>query len=180
MARYIVPKEMPKACNECPFCYCTEYHPFWSGDKEKRNTKTIRCQAITPFRKTVLAIDDESFKADWCPLVDAADVVPKSEVEALDREIERLKKSMLPSYCQAVSEEEAIKIGKAYGRAEVARGIFEEIDGLLKKRIRKYGRLASSTIESAPAQIYNSAYATAIDVQSELAELKKKYTEGET
>jgi hypothetical protein len=31
----------------------------------------------------VLAIDDESFKADWCPLVDAADVAPKSEVERL-------------------------------------------------------------------------------------------------
>ena len=57
-----------------------------------------------------------------------ADVVPKSEVEALEREIARLKKSTLPSYCQAVSEEEAIKIGKQYGRAEVAREIFEEIE----------------------------------------------------
>ncbi len=77
---YIVPREIPKSCHECQFHYCTEYHPFWSGDKEKRNTQTIRCQAITPFRSTVLDIKDETFKADWCPLVDVTDVAPKSEV----------------------------------------------------------------------------------------------------
>ena len=56
-----------------------------------------------------------------------ADVVPKSEVEALEREIEILKKSMLPSYYSACSEEEAIKIGKKYGGAEVAREIFNDL-----------------------------------------------------
>ena len=67
---YIVPKEIPKSCNKCPFGFCVEYHPFWSKDDEKRNTKTIRCQAIMPFRNTILNINDETFKADWCPLVD--------------------------------------------------------------------------------------------------------------
>ena len=67
---YIVPKEIPKSCNKCPFGFCVEYHPFWSKDDEKRNTKTIRCQAVMPFRNTILNINDETFKADWCPLVD--------------------------------------------------------------------------------------------------------------
>lgn len=67
---YIVPKEIPKSCNKCPFGFCVEYHPFWSKDDAKRNTKTIRCQAVMPFRNTILNINDETFKADWCPLVD--------------------------------------------------------------------------------------------------------------
>lgn len=89
---YIVPKEMPKSCHDCPFHYCSEYHPFWSSYEEKRNTQTIRCQAITPFRSTILDIKDETFKADWCPLVDAADVAPKSEV--IDKFAELLKERL--------------------------------------------------------------------------------------
>lgn len=76
---YIVPRETPKSCHDCQFHYCTEYHPFWSADKEKRNTQTIRCQAVEPFRSTTIDIADKTFKADWCPLVEAADVAPKSE-----------------------------------------------------------------------------------------------------
>lgn len=70
---YIVPREIPKSCKDCQFHYCSEYHPFWVKNEEKRNTKTYRCQAALPFRSTVLDIDDETFKPDWCPLVDATD-----------------------------------------------------------------------------------------------------------
>ena len=91
---------------------------------------------------------------EHCP---TADVVPKSEVEALEREIERLKKSMLPSYYSACSEEEAIKIGKQYGRNEVAREIFEEIESTIRKHDER------------------PKYQLILD----FAELKKKYTEGD-
>ena len=70
---YIVQREIPKSCKDCQFHHCSEYHPFWVENKEKRNTKTFRCQAALPFRSTVLDIDDETFKPDWCPLVDVTD-----------------------------------------------------------------------------------------------------------
>ena len=70
---YIVQREIPKSCKDCQFHHCSEYHPFWVENKEKRNTKTYRCQAAFPFRSTILDIDDETFKPDWCPLVDATD-----------------------------------------------------------------------------------------------------------
>lgn len=54
------------------------------------------------------------------------------EYISAQKEIARLEKASLPSYCQAVSEEEAIKIGKEYGRAGVAREIFEEIETCMK------------------------------------------------
>ena len=93
----------------------------------------------------------------WQP---TADVVPKSAVETLEREFERLKKSMLPSYYQACTEEEAIKIGKEYGKQEAAREIFEEIEKIL--------------IDSD----YIPDCARFVDIDK-LAELKKKYTGGE-
>lgn len=74
---YIVPKEIPKTCNKCPFGFCVEYHPFWSKDDEKRNTKTIRCQSVKPFRETTLGIKDETFRAEWCPLVE----IPIADVQ---------------------------------------------------------------------------------------------------
>lgn len=59
------------------------------------------------------------------------DVVPKSEYDKtillLEEEIAELKNSIFPSYWQAVSEDEAIKIGREYGRAEAASEIFAEI-----------------------------------------------------
>lgn len=112
---YIVPKEMPKSCHDCPFHYCSEYHPFWSADKEKRNTQTIRCQAITPFRCTVLDIEDKTFKAAWCPLVEAADV------RKMQSQINRLKK---------YDEERDIALHArliSCAKAECAKEIIEEI-----------------------------------------------------
>ncbi len=89
-----------------------------------------------------------------------ADVVPKSEVEALQREIARLEKALrnsLPSYCQVMAEKQMMEIGKAYGRREVAREIFELVECAFS-----------------PALVYEGH-----TVKAYIAELKKKYTEGE-
>ena len=107
--------------------------------------------------------------------IPTADVVPKSEckecgekaskvIVQLQEEIEGLKKRLLPSYCQSCSEEEAIKIGKEYGRAEVAREIFEEIE-----------RNSSYCVASHNGEeIYETKTYTISALK--LAELKKKYT----
>ena len=59
-----------------------------------------------------------------------ADVVPREAYEALMINYERMRRNQFPSYCQAVTEEEAMKIGYERGRAEVAK-IFEEIESVL-------------------------------------------------
>ena len=74
------------------------------------------------------------------------------EYISAQKEIARLEKASLPSYFQAVSEEEAIKIGKEYGKREVAREIFEEI---YEECFDQFGYINYEA----------------------LAELKKKYTE---
>lgn len=33
---YIVPEEIPKYCNKCPFGYCVYSHPFWAGGSISR------------------------------------------------------------------------------------------------------------------------------------------------
>ena len=90
--------------------------------------------------------------------IPTADVVPRSEVE-------ELKKRMFPSYARACTEEEAIKIGKQYGRAEVAMEIFEEIE---KKscNISEHNHATNVT----RVVCYQLSANT-------VAELKKKYTE---
>lgn len=88
-----------------------------------------------------------------------ADVVPKSEVARLEIELEKARRKYLPSGLQACSEEEAIKIGREYGKADVASEIFAEIEQLV----------GFCPIENQ----------CAIVSLVEIAELKKKYTEGE-
>ena len=87
--------------------------------------------------------------------ISTADVVPKSEVLALENEIERLK-YILDSYALQYGTvmDQHLVIEKE--RAEVAREIFEEIE---KHRDKIHG--------------------IALLLPEELAELKKKYTEGE-
>mgnify|MGYP003291843151 CR=1 FL=1 len=187
---YIVPKEMPKSCHDCQFHYCSEYHPFWSADKEKRNTQTIRCQAITPFRSTVLDIKDKTFKADWCPLVESADVVPKSEVERLEEELAKANADVknymkVAEYQQGLSvkryheikrlNEDIERLQKALdayeetsglkqAKAEVAREIFAEIGKILYKHTNIAIKEKSITCE------------LTIDyIGEDIAELKKKY-----
>lgn len=100
--------------------------------------------------------------ADTCEhFSPTADVVPKSEVELLEIELERARRKYLPSGLQACSEEEAIKIGREYGKADVAREIFEEIERTFTV---KYSMCTN------PVLVLDSL---------SFAELKKKYQEGE-
>ena len=69
MARYIVPAEMPKSCAHCQFS-------FWV--KGRTSKKEYRC-ALTGL-SVCLELNDFETKADWCPLVDADDLVPKRDV----------------------------------------------------------------------------------------------------
>lgn len=45
--------------------------------------------------------------------------------------LEKALRSSLPSYCQVISAEKAIELGKEYGRREIAREIVLEIDALI-------------------------------------------------
>lgn len=81
---YIVPKELPKSCYDCPFSCVLESHPYWSGEKDKKGTKTIYCQVDAERRELTTDFYDKSAKADWCPLVDAAGVVQRAELNVTD------------------------------------------------------------------------------------------------
>ena len=168
---YIVPKEQPNSCHDCPFHYCSEYHPFWSGDKEKRNTQTIRCQAIEPFRSTILDINDKTFKADWCPLVDAADVAPKSGVDNLEYTLMGVMHSVdkwlegdelkQDEVNRAITMREKTLRIIENAKTEVAREIFEEIEEIAIEH-EMFGRIVLMI------------------GQGTLAKLKKKYTGEQT
>ena len=94
--------------------------------------------------------------------INTADVVSRSEVEALMREIAMLEKALrnsLPSYCQVMAEKKMIEIGKVYGRREVAKEIFEEIEKL-------FGGTTMMWLRTTPWQ------------WEDYEELKKKYVDG--
>ena len=65
---YIVPRELPKSCFRCPFAALKWQYPFWSRGDDLANTKAYTCQADAEKRVVVLEIDDETSKAEWCPL----------------------------------------------------------------------------------------------------------------
>lgn len=96
-----------------------------------------------------------------------ADVVPKSEVERLQAEVERLKKDneyiLMQHRFQRRPSGDCWNDVIEKAKAEVAREIFEEIESLLIRYTFEdnYGDYISTT------------------VTDEFAELKKKYTEGE-
>lgn len=92
----------------------------------------------------------------------------QGEVERLEREIERLKSSMLPSYCQACTEEEAIKIGKEYGKQEATREILMKIKALMQIIILNYKEIGA----------FDNAEIVGYVRDHLIAELEKRYTEG--
>ena len=91
------------------------------------------------------------------------DVVPKSEVEALKHEIERI-----------IDEGEYWQGKYLVARSTVAREIFEEIE--------KDGKYAISFVEnhkSYSEEVRQAKLECYKDIQTYIAELKKKYTESE-
>lgn len=78
---YIVPNEIPKFCNKCPFGVCAYSKPDWGrecvnrydGEMDKPNTHGYRCQCVSvdsENRSKVLRADYDADieKPDWCPL----------------------------------------------------------------------------------------------------------------
>ena len=105
--------------------------------------------------------------ADAFEDVSTADVVPKSEVEEAEAEIERLK-HILDCYALqygTVKEQQDV-IDKA--NQEVAREIFEEIEKALSENFH-----ADCQMGDCIEDYYDN------NLQDNIAELKKKYTEGE-
>ena len=99
----------------------------------------------------------------------AADVVPKSEVEKLYKEIDRLSQVVL--YHDSFKADE-IRDAKA----DVAREIFEEIEEIFKKRIAFYTDMAKQSKFTEKHYAETMIKNCEIYLQ-EIAELKKKYTE---
>lgn len=83
-----------------------------------------------------LAEEEEELNCIQSMYVRAAALInrQKDEIADLQEQYAEFAKRQLPSYYQACSEEEAINIGREYGKTEVAREIFEEIE--------KYSELA--------------------------------------
>ena len=65
---YIVPTALPTSCSSCPFSHLRWSCPWWSKDTEKVGTKAYICQAHPERKLIVMDIDDETTKAEWCPL----------------------------------------------------------------------------------------------------------------
>lgn len=112
---------------------------------------------------TFISLAEAKDKIEELP---TADVVPRSEVEALEEEIKRLQ-SVLNNYALrygTVRDQRAV-IDNA--KADVAKEIFEEIGKIL----RRFDEIAERD---------KSEYGELIvgDITANIAELKKKYMEG--
>ena len=68
---YIVPKEIPNSCSHCPFSALVFSHPWWCSNKP--NKKGYRCQADSELRTIEMDFNDNTTKAEWCPLKQMGD-----------------------------------------------------------------------------------------------------------
>lgn len=117
--------------------------------------------------------------------IPTADVVPKSEVVQLKHDVmrlmeenARLAKSQFPPYVRVCREDEAIDIGRQYGRKEVAREIFEEIEQEILSAIdNNLKRMAEQDSANEIWRMCVSKKNTLCGIYDFIAELKKKYTE---
>jgi hypothetical protein len=130
MAKYIVPAEMPKSCAHCQFSILKASHPFWS--KENPNTKKYHC-ALADLSIEV-DFNDYTTKADWCPLVDASDFVPKRTLE-MSQHLLKESWETTEKYSELCGQKEAelakvqAEVIKAF--AEKVKPLFEEIVELM-------------------------------------------------
>ena len=130
------------------------------------NKKTAPTSWAEAFDCAIADIDDQP----------TADVVSKSEVEELEKEVERLT-NILNSYALqygTVADKQKV-IDKA--KSEVAREIFEEIEETFKKRIAFYTDMANQSKFTEKHYAETMIKNCEIYLQ-EIAELKKEYTEG--
>jgi hypothetical protein len=101
-------------------------------------------------------------------MIDAAptaDVVPRAEYDVLDAECSRLERYE-SRWCDEVF----------MARAKVAREIFAEIESSIKQRVLVVERLAE---DSENEDYYTGCADAYCRIGGYIAELKKKYTEGE-
>ena len=108
-----------------------------------------------------------------------ADVVPKSEVERLEEELDDFTVASLAE-CKACGEKtrkviEGLQKRLANAKAEVAREIFEEIE---KETARVYNDFMYHQENAPMIAPYVIAFSDKIDI--DIAELKKKYTGDQT
>ena len=103
--------------------------------------------------------------------IHAADVVPKSEVEALHAEIDRLQKHNT-EYARKHYDD-----GYNTAKSEVAREIFEEVDKIFQNEIKQYDDLYHETSDPRFKQEYICANNALEWASTKTIELKKKYTE---
>ena len=101
------------------------------------------------------------YVANWLELLPPADVVPKSEVEELNRECESLGKTV--NEASELIRKLKGKVEEA--KAEVAKEIFEEIENAL------FNNHCLDEWSDYPTPHYYE------ELKDEIAELKKKYTE---
>ncbi len=68
---FIVPMKLPKSCANCLFSVLRYQHPFWSkGGPGKVGTKGYYCQCDKERRLIEMCIEDNTTKAEWCPLIE--------------------------------------------------------------------------------------------------------------
>ena len=125
-----------------------------------------------------------------------ADVVPKSEVEELKDWVEAYKNTI--ESMEKIDDElrtevadlqDALKCEKETNshlceqymkaKADVAREIFEEVEGIFKKRIDFYTAIKNKAVLFAVEKYAETMIANCNIYLQDIAELKKKYTEGE-
>lgn len=81
---YIVPDKMPESCCKCPFGYCKYINPFWSQGKPDR--KGYTCSLDKEHRVLDIEIDDETTKAEWCPLREVKTIKTRVTMDGGDSE----------------------------------------------------------------------------------------------
>lgn len=136
-----------------------------------------------------------------------ADVVPKSEYDAVVSAVDNSTKEFLKlhdKYQEAKREIENLKVllevkdvsyaglkelydtdttalieAREKTEVEVAREIFEEIENVLNQRVQLYYTIAVTTFDSIEQAKSMASESTLRAFRDYIAELKKKYTEGE-
>lgn len=75
---YIVPNELPKSCDVCPYCYLIMQNPLSS----KTPIKRYRCQVgKAPWKTFDVDFYDTEYKDKDCPLVPMERIVKRLENE---------------------------------------------------------------------------------------------------